>query len=272
MSIILAGFALGISLIVAIGPQNVLLIKQGVKREFIGAVVAVCALSDIALIFGGTAGVGVLVERFPTALIVLKYAGAAYLAYFTYLCFRDAIKPGGEGLNAEDPTPHHPHHVDSFDGNPGRFDEAGDDGVGYDDYDGAGFNSAGSGGGVGGGVATMATVAIKAKRMTKRITRRTVTHQSWLKPVLAALAICWLNPAAYVDVLVMLGGMANQYGNEGRWLFALGAVTASMVWFPTLGYGAARFSKVLARPRVWRIINFAVGFIMIGLTIKLLLH
>ena len=102
-------------------------------------------------------------------------------------------------------------------------------------------------------------------------TDRPAPERAWVKPVLAALAICWLNPAAYVDVLVMLGGMANQYGTTNRWLFAAGALMASMVWFPLLGYGSARFSEVLSRPRVWQVINLGIGCIMTGLTIKLLL-
>src|SRR5699024_3195069 len=95
--------------------------------------------------------------------------------------------------------------------------------------------------------------------------------QTCALPILATLAICWLNPAAYVDVLVMLGGIANQYGPDGRWVFAAGAITASMVWFPTIGLSAAKFSDILSRPAVWRGINIGIGCIMTLLTIKLLL-
>ena len=63
MSIAVAGFLLGLSLIVAIGPQNALVIRQGVKREGLIVVLAICILSDIFLIFGGTAGVGVIIEK-----------------------------------------------------------------------------------------------------------------------------------------------------------------------------------------------------------------
>lgn len=225
MSIVLAGFALGLSLIVAIGPQNALLIKQGIKRQGVTAVVIVCMVSDVLLIFGGTAGVGYLVDRFPMALTILKYAGALYLAYFTFLCFRDAFKKDAEAIKTE----HHDlQEVASFDGS------------------------------------TRGTLATRT-----RITPRT-QQRAWLKPALAALAFTWLNPAAYIDVLVMLGGVANQYGTDGRWLFATGALCASVLWFPTVGFGASKFSDVLAQPRVWRIINFAIGCIMVALTYKLL--
>ena len=93
MSIVLAGIVLGYSLIVAIGPQNVLLIKQGIRREGITAVILVCALSAIVLVAACTAGVGVLVEKAPIALEILRWGGAAYLLWFAIRTFRDAIDP-----------------------------------------------------------------------------------------------------------------------------------------------------------------------------------
>lgn len=239
LSILIAGFALGISLIVAIGPQNALLLKQGIKRDHVWVVIAICAVSDTILILGGTAGVGYLVDTFPTALVVLKYLGAAYLAYFTYLCFRDAFRDKVETLSPTQTEPNKPQQIETFDG---------------------GISSRPSDG---------SSAVVTASR-TKAF-RRQMQKSTWLKPALATLAICWLNPAAYVDVLVMIGGLANQYGAEGRWLFAAGAVTASLLWFPIIGLSAAKFSHVLSRPAVWRGINFGIGCIMIGLTIKLLL-
>lgn len=219
MSVLLAGFALGLSLIVAIGPQNAYIIKMGVKRDHIGAIVLACLLSDVILIAGGTAGVGYLVERFPTALVVVKYLGAAYLIYFGYTCFRDAFKKEQEALVVEqtDPT-----HVETA---------------------------------TGGGIGTLTR--------TK--------SDTWVKPVMGAMALTWLNPLAYVDVLVMLGGIANSYG-DARWVFAAGALCASAVWFPTIGFGSYRLSKTLAQPRTWRYVNFAIGCVMIALTFKLLTH
>ena len=235
LSILIAGFALGLSLIVAIGPQNALLIKQGIKREHVWVVIAICAVSDIILISGGTAGVGYLVETFPTALVVLKYLGAIYLAYFTYLCFRDALRDKVETLSPAQVEPNKTQQIDAFDG-----------------------------GDLGG------SSPVDTRPRTMRL-RQQVRQSTWVKPALATLAICWLNPAAYVDVLVMIGGLANQYGETGRWFFAAGAIAASMLWFPTVGLAAAKFSHVLSRPAVWRGINFGIGCIMALLTIKLLL-
>jgi L-lysine exporter family protein LysE/ArgO len=89
----LTGMLTGLALIVAIGAQNAFVLRQGVRREHIGAVVAVCMAGDAALILGGTAGIGALVTRFPQALEVLRWGGAAYLAWFAVRSFLSAAKP-----------------------------------------------------------------------------------------------------------------------------------------------------------------------------------
>jgi L-lysine exporter family protein LysE/ArgO len=88
-----AGLITGLALIVAIGAQNAFVLRQGIRREHMGAVVMLCVTSDAVLIFGGTLGVGALVADFPTALIVLKWTGAAYLAWWAGRSFAAALKP-----------------------------------------------------------------------------------------------------------------------------------------------------------------------------------
>ncbi|MFP5310983.1 MAG: LysE/ArgO family amino acid transporter [Actinomycetes bacterium] len=85
----------GLALIVAIGAQNAFVLRQGIRREHIGAVVAVCMAGDILLIAGGTAGIGALVTRFPGVLEALRWAGAAYLLWFAVRSFLAAAKPSG---------------------------------------------------------------------------------------------------------------------------------------------------------------------------------
>ena len=75
-----AGFLAGLTLIVAIGAQNAYVLRQGLRREHVGAVVLVCALSDVVLIIAGVAGIGVLVERAPTALVVVRWLGVSLIA------------------------------------------------------------------------------------------------------------------------------------------------------------------------------------------------
>ncbi|WP_455423605.1 LysE/ArgO family amino acid transporter [Arthrobacter jinronghuae] len=83
----------GLGLIVAIGAQNAFVLRQGLRREHIGVVVALCIVSDALLILGGTAGIGALVSRFPAVLEILRWAGAAYLAWWGIRSLISAAKP-----------------------------------------------------------------------------------------------------------------------------------------------------------------------------------
>lgn len=88
-----SGVASGLVLIVAIGAQNAFVLRQGLRREHVGVVVAVCIVSDVLLILAGTAGIGALVARFPAALEVLRWGGACYLVLFAVRSFRSALAP-----------------------------------------------------------------------------------------------------------------------------------------------------------------------------------
>lgn len=77
-----AGLLTGLSLIVAIGAQNAFVLRQGLLRRHVGAVVAVCAVSDLVLILAGVAGIGTLVERAPLALEVVRWLGVAFLTTY----------------------------------------------------------------------------------------------------------------------------------------------------------------------------------------------
>ena len=74
-----SGLSAGLSLIVAIGAQNAFVLRQGIQRSHVAMVVAVCAVSDLVLILLGVAGIGVLLDRAPAALMVIRWAGAAFL-------------------------------------------------------------------------------------------------------------------------------------------------------------------------------------------------
>ena len=93
-----AGLLAGLTLIVAIGAQNAYVLRQGLRREHVGAVVTVCALSDVVLIIAGVAGIGVLVERAPTALVVVRWLGVAFLTAYGLMSLWRARRP--EGLQA----------------------------------------------------------------------------------------------------------------------------------------------------------------------------
>ncbi|MFD5568692.1 LysE/ArgO family amino acid transporter [Streptomyces cadmiisoli] len=91
-----AGFGTGLSLIVAIGAQNAFVLRQGVRREAVLAVVGICALSDAALIALGVGGVGAVVVAWPGALTAVGWIGGAFLLGYGVLAARRALRPGRE--------------------------------------------------------------------------------------------------------------------------------------------------------------------------------
>jgi L-lysine exporter family protein LysE/ArgO len=89
-----SGLALGLGLIVAIGAQNAFVLRQGLRLEHVAAVVAVCALSDLALIAAGVLGAGAALTRAPWLLAVVCWVGAAFLLGYGLLAARRALRPG----------------------------------------------------------------------------------------------------------------------------------------------------------------------------------
>ncbi|UTT45468.1 L-lysine exporter [Micrococcus luteus] len=190
------GLFTGLALIVAIGAQNAFVLRQGVRREHVGAVVLVCMASDAVLILAGTAGVGALVQAVPWLLEVLRWGGALYLLWFAVSSLRAALRP--QGLVAE-----------------------------------------------------------QAPRTAGSV-------------IATTLALTWLNPHVYLDTVVLLGSLANQHGPDARWVFAAGAVTASVLWFTALGYGARLLARVLADPKAWRVVDVVIAVVMAVLAVRLI--
>jgi L-lysine exporter family protein LysE/ArgO len=88
-----AGLLTGLSLIVAIGAQNAYVLRQGLAREHVGIVVAICALSDVLLIVAGVSGIGTIVEQAPWALDVVRWLGVAFLTWYGVASLLRARRP-----------------------------------------------------------------------------------------------------------------------------------------------------------------------------------
>jgi L-lysine exporter family protein LysE/ArgO len=78
----LDGLLTGLSLIVAIGAQNAYVLRQGLRRAYVGPVVTICTLSDLALIVAGVAGIGVIVQHAGWALTAVRWFGVAFLVCY----------------------------------------------------------------------------------------------------------------------------------------------------------------------------------------------
>lgn len=92
---LLSGFALCLGLILSIGAQNAIILRQGLRREHVGIVVLVCVVSDAILQTIGVAGVATLVTAQPWIETLARWAGAAFIVGFAVLSARRAIRGGG---------------------------------------------------------------------------------------------------------------------------------------------------------------------------------
>ena len=97
-----SGLALGLSLIVAIGAQNLFVLRQGIRREHTLAVALVCAVSDALLIAIGVSGLGAVLHAVPWLIDAVRWAGAVFLAVYALLAARRALRPSGDVLGAGD--------------------------------------------------------------------------------------------------------------------------------------------------------------------------
>ncbi len=88
------------------------------------------------------------------------------------------------------------------------------------------------------------------------------------RTLLTCLALTWLNPHVYLDTVVLLGSISTRFaGNELH--FGLGAVTASFLFFFSLGYGARLLRPIFARPVAWRLLDGAIAVIMWTIAVRL---
>ena len=86
--------------------------------------------------------------------------------------------------------------------------------------------------------------------------------------LLTCLALTYLNPHVYLDTVLLLGSVAQQHPH--RWIFGIGAATASLAWFTVLGAGAHRLAPLLARPAAWRMLDGLIAVVMLSVAVVLL--
>ncbi len=192
---LVVGFIASFTLIAAIGAQNAFVLRQGIRREHVLPVVAMCTVSDIVLISAGIAGVGALISAHPSALNIAKFGGALFLVGYGLLAARRAWRPSSLSPSEKAPA-------------------------------------------------------------------------RLIEVLVTCAALTFLNPHVYLDTVVLLGALANEHRDE-RWLFGVGAVTASAVWFVGLGLGARRLAGLFASPLTWRILDGLIAVMMIGLGVSL---
>ena len=195
MLALVPGFLTGLSLIIAIGAQNAFVIRQGLLRQHVLLVVAICAISDAALIFLGTGGLGTLIQSKPSLIEIIRWFGVAYLTWFGIRSIRSVFKD-------------------------------------------------------------QSLVTGEGSEMNR------------LKIVATSLSLTFLNPHVYLDTVILLGSIANQFEND-RWVFAIGSTLASFVWFTAIGFGARAASRFMSKPIFWKILDSLIAVVMFTIAITL---
>ncbi len=190
----LPGFFAGLSLIVAIGAQNAFVIRQGLTRQHVFIVVAICALCDAALIALGIAGLGAIIQGLPWLLEIIRWFGVVYLTWFGIKSVRSAFKNEVMDVSGDQAT-------------------------------------------------------------------------SRKKVVAAVLGFTLLNPHVYLDTVILLGSISNQFAD--KWAFGFGAMSASVLWFSSIGFGAKAASRFMSKPVFWRVLDIAIACIMFSIAFYL---
>ena len=91
----LLGLGTGLALIIAIGAQNAYVLRLGIagRLRIVAVVVAICALSDALLIAAGVLGIGVVIEKAPIALVVIRILGSGFLIVYGLMAARRVFRP-----------------------------------------------------------------------------------------------------------------------------------------------------------------------------------
>jgi len=110
--------------------------------------------------------------------------------------------------------------------------------------------------------------SVRSALRNETLTASNQSAESWKKVLLTVLAMTYLNPHVYLDTVIFVGSLANQFESQ-RWYFALGACIASGIWFSAIGYGARSASHLMSKPLFWRVLDSAIAAIMFTLAITL---
>ena len=82
--------------------------------------------------------------------------------------------------------------------------------------------------------------------------------------ILTVLALTFLNPHVYLDTVILLGSISNQFGSD-KWFFVFGAALASFIWFAAIGFGAKSASRFMSRPIFWKVLDSLIAVIMLSI-------
>jgi L-lysine exporter family protein LysE/ArgO len=121
------------------------------------------------------------------------------------------------------------------------------------------------------GVAYLAWFGIKSVRSAfkqQSLDAGSAQSASRKQVVLSILGFTFLNPHVYLDTVILLGSIANQFQSD-RWWFGVGAMMSSVVWFFSIGYGAKAAAKYMAKPIFWKVLDLVIAVVMFSIAVLL---
>ena len=81
--------------------------------------------------------------------------------------------------------------------------------------------------------------------------------------------LTFANPHVYLDTVVLIGSVSQQFSSNTKLAYVLGASIASFVFFFSLAYGAKFLSPIMQKPIAWRLLDSFIAFVMFTLAIKI---
>ena len=81
--------------------------------------------------------------------------------------------------------------------------------------------------------------------------------------------LTFANPHVYLDTVILIGTVSQQFPGNAKLAYVLGASLASFVFFFSLAYGAKFLSPIMQRPIAWRLLDSFIAFVMFALAIKM---
>ena len=198
---LITGLFLGFSLIIAIGPQNIFVLRQGILKKHVFLVAFFCSISDITLIFIGIGGISLILEN-----IIKTYSDFLFGISALWLIFY--------------------------------------------------------------GIARLFS-SIKNK---SKLNIDSKENGSTFSILSSLFIITFANPHVYLDTVILIGSVSQQFSGNEKYIFGLGSSIASIIFFFSLAYGAKFIIPLMKNSLSWRILDFFIGAIMLLIGFNLTLE
>ena len=198
---LITGLFLGFSLIIAIGPQNIFVLRQGILKKHVFLVAFFCSISDITLIFIGIGGISLILEN-----IIKTYSDFLFGISALWLIFY--------------------------------------------------------------GIARLSS-SIKNK---SKLNIDSKENGSTFSILSSLFIITFANPHVYLDTVILIGSVSQQFSGNERYIFGLGSSIASIIFFFSLAYGAKFIIPLMKNSLSWRILDFFIGTTMLLIAFNLILE